>query len=85
MEQEDYGRSYSDVETLRKSSLPQSKLRGLCSAAILLDNAIFFEDIADLTAEDFYLESHVQIFRVMNEILHGLVEDCHTVKHRHAG
>ena len=81
MEQEDYGRSYSGVDDpFEERSQPASiEAERTVLGAILLDNAIFFEDIADLTAEDFYLDSHIQIFRVMNEILNGLVEECHTV------
>src|ERR1700749_1706368 len=42
--------------------------------SILLDNDIFFDDIGDLTAEDFFLDSHQKIFRCMNEILYGMVD-----------
>ena len=81
MEQEDYGRSYSGVDDpFGERGLPASiESEKAVLGGILLDNAIFFEDIADLTVEDFALESHMRIFAVMNEILNGLVEECHTV------
>ena len=42
--------------------------------AILMDNELFFDDIADLKVEDFALDSHRIIFACMNEILFGLVD-----------
>lgn len=44
--------------------------------AILLDNEVFFDGIADLSVNDFILESHQYIFSVMNDILFGFVEGC---------
>jgi replicative DNA helicase len=44
--------------------------------AIILDNDLFFEDADELTAEDFYLESNRQIFRTINDLLFGQVEDA---------
>ena len=42
--------------------------------AIFINNEYFFDDIADLNAEDFALQAHRIVFRVMNDILFGLVE-----------
>jgi replicative DNA helicase len=42
--------------------------------AILLDNEIFFDDIADLSVEDFALEAHRRTFACINEILFGMIE-----------
>lgn len=41
---------------------------------LLLNNDAFFEDVEDLTADDFYLPSNQTIFRVVNELLFGNVE-----------
>ena len=42
--------------------------------AVLLDNEVFFDDFADLAAEDFFLQAHRHVFQCINEILFGLVE-----------
>lgn len=42
--------------------------------AILLDNVVFFDGIADLRTDDFAHGAHQRIFACMSEILFGLVE-----------
>ena len=42
--------------------------------AVLLDNEVFFDDFADLAAEDFFIQAHRHVFQCINEILFGLVE-----------
>lgn len=46
---------------------------------VLLDNDYWFDDLGDLTANDFSLDSHRRIFRAMNEIMSGLVEGMYHV------
>ena len=43
--------------------------------AILLDNNCFYDQIIDLSTDDFSLSSHRRIFHVMNEILSGNIPD----------
>ena len=43
--------------------------------AILLDNNSFWDGTADLKADEFSLDSHQRIFRAMNEIFFGMVEE----------
>jgi replicative DNA helicase len=55
--------------------LPQSiESERTILGAIILDNEVFFDEIGDLSADDFYLESHRTIFKLMADILFGLVE-----------
>ena len=42
--------------------------------AILNDNEVFFDELADLNAEDFSLDSNRIIFRTINEIMFGMVD-----------
>jgi replicative DNA helicase len=45
---------------------------------LLLDNEAFFDEIADLGADDFLLAAHRSLFRVLNDIIFGLVQGVTT-------
>ena len=47
--------------------------------AILNDNEVFFDELADLNAEDFSLDSNRIIFRTINEIMFGMVDGVTSV------
>lgn len=47
--------------------------------AILIDNEYFFDETAELEGDDFSLDAHRRIYRMMNQILFGEVEGVTTV------
>ena len=47
--------------------------------SILVDNDVYFDQIGDLSVDDFSLDSHKIIFRCFGDILFGLIQGAHSV------